>query len=75
MQYLEKRTHRIFFVSLRCQVNHQQVSTFLTAGNIKLMLLHTGKNEESIRIFFQDVYELYVKVRADNKYIRSMAII
>lgn len=27
------------------------------------MLLHGGKNEESIRSFFQDVYELYVKVR------------
>lgn len=26
------------------------------------MLLHTGKNEDSIRNFFQDVYELYVKV-------------
>lgn len=25
------------------------------------MLLHTGKNEESVRNFFQDVYELYVK--------------
>jgi len=42
-------------------VNHQQVSTFLTASNVKLMLLHTGKNEESVRNFFQDVYELYVK--------------
>jgi hypothetical protein len=47
------------------QVNQQQVSTFLTAGNIKLMLLHGGKNEESIRNFFQDVYELYVKVWCD----------
>lgn len=27
------------------------------------MLLHGGRNEESIRNFFQDVYELYVKVR------------
>jgi len=44
-------------------VNHQQVSTFLTAGNVKLMLLHTGKSEDGIRNFFQDVYELYVKVR------------
>ena len=27
------------------------------------MLLHGGRSEESIRVFFQDVYELYVKVR------------
>ena len=46
------------------QVNQQQVSAFLTAGNVKLMLLHGGKSEESIRNFFQDVYELYVKVRS-----------
>jgi hypothetical protein len=31
------------------------------------MLLHGGRNEESIRNFFQDVYELYVKVRCNNK--------
>ena len=44
------------------KVNNQQVSTFLTAGNIKFMLLHSGRSDDSIRNFFQDVYELYVKV-------------
>uniref|UniRef100_A0A7S0FIJ0 Trafficking protein particle complex subunit n=1 Tax=Minutocellus polymorphus TaxID=265543 RepID=A0A7S0FIJ0_9STRA len=44
------------------KVNHQQVSTFLTAGNVKFMLLHGGKNEDSIKNFFSDVYELYVKL-------------
>lgn len=44
------------------KVNHQQVSTFLTAGNIKFMLLHSGKSEDSIKNFFTDVYELYVKL-------------
>ena len=53
-------THAFLVVE---QVNQQQVSTFLTAGNIKFMLLHGGKSDESIRNFFQDVYELYVKVR------------
>ncbi|KAL3790870.1 hypothetical protein HJC23_004500, partial [Cyclotella cryptica] len=45
------------------KVNHQQVSTFLTAGNIKFMLLHGGKGEEVIKSFFNDVYGYYVKVR------------
>lgn len=44
------------------KVNQQQVSAFLTAGNIKFLLLHTGRSEDSIRNFFLDVYELYVKV-------------
>mmetsp|Transcript_20646 Transcript_20646/g.26637 ORF Transcript_20646/g.26637 Transcript_20646/m.26637 type:complete len:140 (+) Transcript_20646:62-481(+) len=44
------------------KVNNQHVSTFLTAGNVKLMILHNGKSEDSIRHFFQDVYELYVKL-------------
>lgn len=46
------------------KVNNQQVSTFLTAGNIKFMLLHSGRSDDAIRNFFQDVYELYVKVSA-----------
>jgi len=44
------------------KINHQQVSTFLTAGNIKFMLLHGGKTEDSIKNFFNEVYELYVKL-------------
>jgi hypothetical protein len=56
----------LIFLAFLLQVNQQQVSTFLTAGNIKLMLLHNvhqNKSEDAIRQFFQDVYELYVKVR------------
>ncbi|KAG4303346.1 hypothetical protein PCANB_000326 [Pneumocystis canis] len=37
------------------------ISTFLTAGNIKFMLLHEIRNEEGIRHFFQEVYDLYTK--------------
>ena len=44
------------------KVNHQHVSTFLTAGNIKFMLLHGGRSEEGVKNFFMDVYELYVKL-------------
>lgn len=43
-------------------VNHQMVSTFLTACHVKFMLLHTGKSEDTIRNFFNEIYELYTKV-------------
>ena len=44
------------------KVNQQQVSTFVTAANIKFMLLHGGKGEEVIKNFFGEVYGYYVKV-------------
>mmetsp|Transcript_18633 Transcript_18633/g.33737 ORF Transcript_18633/g.33737 Transcript_18633/m.33737 type:complete len:141 (-) Transcript_18633:31-453(-) len=56
------------------KVNHQQVSTFLTAGSIKFMLLHSGKSEDSIRNFFTEVYELYVKFSMNPFYQYDTAI-
>ena len=44
------------------KVNNQTVSAFVTAANIKFMLLHTGKSDDNIRNFFAEVYDLYVKV-------------
>lgn len=46
------------------KVNQQQVSTFVTAANVKFMLLHGGKGEEVIKNFFGEVYGYYVKVRS-----------
>uniref|UniRef100_A0A060SZ83 ARAD1C03168p n=1 Tax=Blastobotrys adeninivorans TaxID=409370 RepID=A0A060SZ83_BLAAD len=37
------------------------ISAFVTPGNVKIMLLHDTKNEDSIRQLFNDVYDLYVK--------------
>jgi len=56
------------------KVNHQQVSAFLTAGNVKLMLLHTGKSDDSIKNFFQEVYELYVKFAMNPFYLYDTPI-
>lgn len=30
---------------------------------MKFILLHEGKNDDGIRAFFMDVWELYIKVR------------
>ena len=38
------------------------ISAFVTAGNVKLMLLHDVKNDDGISKFFHEVHELYVKV-------------
>jgi hypothetical protein len=42
--------------------NEWTVSAFVTPGNMKFVLLHEGKNDEGIRAFFAEVWELYVKV-------------
>jgi trafficking protein particle complex subunit 2 len=39
------------------------VSAYVTPGHIRFMLLHNNKNEESIRLFFAEAHELYLKVR------------
>ncbi|ODQ67011.1 Sedlin [Nadsonia fulvescens var. elongata DSM 6958] len=37
------------------------ISAFVTAGNIKFLLLHETKVEDSIRQFFVDIYDQYIK--------------
>lgn len=41
--------------------NEWTVSAFITPGNMKFVLLHEGKNDDGIRQFFMEVWELYVK--------------
>ncbi|KAI6173421.1 hypothetical protein M3Y98_01079700 [Aphelenchoides besseyi] len=41
--------------------NEWFVSAFVTASGARLLLLHTQKNEEGIRSFFQEIYEVFIK--------------
>jgi len=37
------------------------VHSFITSGKMRFILLHEGKNDDSIKYFFQEVYEYYCK--------------
>ncbi|CAM9354462.1 unnamed protein product [Choristocarpus tenellus] len=55
--------------------NDQIVSAFLTAGGIKFMLLHdVTRSDESVRSFFSDVHEIYVKLLMNPFYIYDSPI-
>ncbi|KAJ1642232.1 TRAPP subunit [Coemansia erecta] len=41
--------------------NDWNVSAYVTPSNTRLMLLHENKMEETIRSFFVDAHELYLK--------------
>ncbi len=59
--------------------NEFQVSAFLAVSGLRLLLLHRqggtlGTGEEVIRIFFQEVYLLYVRLLQNPRYLPGRRI-
>lgn len=44
------------------------VSCYLCASGARMCLLHEGRNDDGIRNFFNEVYELFVKILANPFY-------
>jgi hypothetical protein len=38
------------------------ISAFVSPGNVRLLLLHEKKDEDNVKQFFNEVYELYLHV-------------
>jgi hypothetical protein len=54
--------------------NDFSVVSYAGAGDIRMMMLHKSTNEESIRLFFQDVYHMVTKKLMNPFYCRGSRI-
>ena len=54
--------------------NEFSVVAFAGTGEIRMMMLHKSTNEESLRLFFQDVYHMLVKVLMNPFYKRGARV-
>jgi len=41
--------------------NQWNVSAFVTASKLRFLMLHNVKNDDGIKTFFQEIYEIYTK--------------
>ena len=50
------------YISQVDKFNDFYVNCFITAGRMRFILIHRGYSEDSIKNFFNEVYENYVKI-------------
>jgi hypothetical protein len=55
--------------------NDQNVFAFVTAGSVRFLLLHEGRNEDAVKAFFAEVHELYTKQQLNPFYTYDTPIV
>uniref|UniRef100_A0A7S1FIS4 Trafficking protein particle complex subunit 2 n=1 Tax=Noctiluca scintillans TaxID=2966 RepID=A0A7S1FIS4_NOCSC len=56
------------FLRIVDKFNDFFVSAFCNAGHVRFMLLHKNRNEDAIRLFFNELHDLYIKAATNPFY-------
>lgn len=73
-QKLQEKNNVLFYPNIDYQ-NNWNVSAYVTPGFLRFIILHDVTNNDGIKNFFQNVYEIYIKLLLNPFYQHNSEIV